>query len=64
MNLELHPQEEEKKFYVKCNVCGQVLENWVGSTPCCGSIAYSCDKNGDNVSDEIHLFGFVSTVKP
>lgn len=60
MNIELHPKEEENDFHVKCNVCGQVLKNWIGSTPCCGSIAYSCDEDGSNVSDTIQLFGFIS----
>lgn len=31
-------------FKVECNCCGQIYENWVGSTPCCGSIAFVMDK--------------------
>lgn len=27
-------------FVVECNVCHQRYDNWNGSTPCCGSIAY------------------------
>lgn len=63
MNIELHPKEEEKDFFVKCNVCGQILKNWIGSTACCGSIAYSCDEDGGNVTDTIQLFGFISKEK-
>lgn len=34
-------------FKVQCNVCGQIYENWSGSTPCCGSIAFMIDENGN-----------------
>ena len=50
-------------FYVKCNVCKQVLKNWVGSTPCCGSIAYECDENGENESTTFFLYGTVPKPK-
>ena len=30
----------EENFVVECNVCKQLYENYVGSTECCGSIAY------------------------
>jgi hypothetical protein len=64
-NINLHPKENEEKFYVKCNVCGHVLEDWIGSTPCCGSIAYTCDADGGNESKDIHLFGvFINNQKP
>jgi len=44
-----------KDFEVECNVCGHRLQNWVGSTPCCGSIAYRV--NDDNtVSKDFVLF--------
>jgi hypothetical protein len=33
-------REYEPDFWVECDVCKQHLKNWVGSTPCCGSIAY------------------------
>lgn len=33
-------ESKPKDFVVQCNVCGQRYENWSGSTPCCGSIAY------------------------
>jgi len=32
--------EENKDFWVECNVCGQRYLNWSGSTPCCGSLAF------------------------
>ncbi len=32
--------KEKKDFWVECNVCKHRLKNWVGSTPCCGSIAW------------------------
>jgi hypothetical protein len=32
-------------FWVECNVCKQRLKNWVGSTPCCGSIAWVVENN-------------------
>lgn len=35
---EWHTSEED--FWVECNVCKTQLKNHVGSTPCCGSIAY------------------------
>ena len=25
----------------ECDVCGQRYENWAGSTPCCGSLAFT-----------------------
>jgi len=34
----------KKNFIAICNVCGQRYENWSGSTPCCGSIAYIEDE--------------------
>jgi hypothetical protein len=30
----------EKDYWVECGVCGQLYHNWVGSTPCCGSLAF------------------------
>ena len=60
MKIQLHPQEEEKDFFVKCNVCKHVYKNWIGSTYCCGSIAYQCNEDGSNESDTINLFGFTN----
>ena len=34
-------------YTVECNVCKQRYENWVGSTPCCGSIAYLLSPDGE-----------------
>lgn len=42
----------ETKFVVECNVCHQRYENWSGSTPCCGSIAYLVGKNGKVLKDD------------
>lgn len=47
----------EKDFIVVCNVCGTVYTNWVGSTPCCGSIAYLIDDN--KKTNNICLFASV-----
>ena len=33
-------EDEKDDFWVECNVCKTQLKNWVGSTPCCGSIAF------------------------
>ena len=30
----------DKDYWVECCVCGQRYKNWVGSTPCCGSITF------------------------
>jgi NAD-dependent SIR2 family protein deacetylase len=40
---------------VECNVCGTQYEDWFGSTPCCGSIAYVVDENG-NKTNSIGIF--------
>ena len=37
--------KEKKDFWVECNVCKHRLKNWVGSTPCCGSIAWVVEIN-------------------
>lgn len=49
---------ENKDFYVECNVCKQVLRNHVGSTPCCGSIAYLLDEN-DKLTYNVVLYGMI-----
>lgn len=36
-------ENKQQDFTVACNRCGQKYDNWVGSTPCCGSIAYRVD---------------------
>jgi len=33
-------KDKKEDFWVECNVCKTQLKNWVGSTPCCGSIAF------------------------
>lgn len=51
MNIKPAPEQ----FQVQCDVCGAVYDNLVGSTPCCGSIAYMLDEHG-NKKKEIVLF--------
>ena len=36
-----------KDFYVRCNNCEAIYKNSVGSTPCCGSIAYVIEDVGN-----------------
>lgn len=43
-------------FTVECNVCKQWHDNWVGSTPCCGSIAYEVDKKTGEVKHNFFLY--------
>lgn len=47
--------EDNKDFTVECNVCKQRLDNWVGSTPCCGSIAFLVGEDGEN-SKKVNLY--------
>lgn len=49
--------EENKEFWVECNVCKTQLQNWAGSTPCCGSIAYLVED--DKITDKIILYGII-----
>lgn len=46
---------EDKKFTVQCDQCRQQFDNWVGSTPCCGSIAYLVGEDGE-VSKKVSLY--------
>jgi len=46
----------EENFTVACNVCGNWYENWFGSTPCCGSIAYEVDTETGKKKDNIFLY--------
>lgn len=50
--------EDNRDFTVECNVCGHWYENWVGSTPCCGSIAYLVQENGE-VTKKVSLYSSV-----
>ncbi len=54
---------DKKDFYVECNVCKQRLKNWVGSTPCCGSIAYMVNDDG-SVSKDFVLYASVDNKIP
>ncbi len=47
----------EKPFVVECNVCKKQYDNWVGSTPCCGSIAYIIEDG--IVTGKASMWGFV-----
>lgn len=44
-----------KDFWVECNVCKTQLKNHVGSTPCCGSIAWLIEN--DKPTMKISIFG-------
>lgn len=50
---------KQPDFIVECNVCGIKYENWIGSTPCCGSIAYLIDENGQK-TQSFMLFGSIN----
>lgn len=50
----------EKDFTVECNVCKQHYDNWIGSTPCCGSIAYLVNEDGET-SQKVSLYTSVGT---
>lgn len=49
----------KEDFWVRCNVCSQPLKNWIGSTPCCGSIAYLI-KEGGATSTDFVLYGKIT----
>lgn len=51
-------QTEANDFTVKCNACGLTYENWTGSTPCCGSIAFLVEDG--QVTKKISLFASLS----
>ena len=46
----MNNEEKTKDFIVECNVCRTQYKNHVGSTPCCGSIAFDVE------SGSIHLY--------
>ena len=48
-------KNKEEAFTVECNVCKQQYVNWVGSTPCCGSLAYLVAKYG-STSKKVSLY--------
>lgn len=58
-------KKEDVEFTVQCAVCRQYYDNWIGSTPCCGSIAYLVNDDG-SISKDISLFASVngSEIKP
>lgn len=59
-NYEVIENEGVEDFKVMCDVCGSIYINHAGSTPCCGSIAYLVDENG-NKTDNFMLFSKVET---
>lgn len=54
--------KEKEDFWVECNVCKDWLLNWVGSTPCCGSIAWLIEDN--KPVEKIMVFGLNSQTDP
>ena len=53
----------EKSFVVECNVCGRRYENWTGSTPCCGSIAWVIEDG--KATNKLSLFAQIGNeIKP
>lgn len=55
---------EEVGFTVECNCCKQWLDNWVGSTPCCGSVAYRLKKDDTGeVSKDFFMFAQIGGEK-
>lgn len=48
---------KENDFTVQCNVCRQEFNNWIGSTPCCGSLASIVGENGE-VTEESVIYCF------
>lgn len=54
----------DKEFIVKCNVCGTRYYNWIGSTPCCGSIAYLVDNENEKTKDICLLASVDNEIKP
>jgi hypothetical protein len=56
----IQPGEEmATDYWVECAVCHGRHKNWAGSTPCCGSIAYLVDADG-NASEHLILYGSIS----
>jgi hypothetical protein len=55
-------KKEEVEFTVQCAVCTQHYDNWVGSTPCCGSIAFLVNDDG-SVENKIRLFSSLGVVE-
>lgn len=53
-----------ENFEVECDVCGQRYNNHVGSTECCGSIAYMVE-NGEKTK-KFSLFASINNqeIKP
>lgn len=54
----------DSDYWVECNICKSQLKNWVGSTPCCGSIAWIVEDG--NPTKKLSLFTSVGDelIKP
>lgn len=50
---------ERKDFIVECDVCGQRYKNHVGSTECCGSIAFVV--KDDKKTEAFMVYGLVES---
>lgn len=55
--------KNEENFTVACNVCGHWLDNWIGSSPCCGSICFDVNRETGETSKEFRLFSNAGIVK-
>ena len=53
----------DKDFTVECNCCKQQYDNWVGSTPCCGSIAYLIDEDTKEVLNKLLFHSALGVVE-
>ena len=60
----MESENNSNDFWVECNVCKQHLKNWVGSTPCCGSIAFLVEDR--KPSNKLSLFASINggQIKP
>lgn len=54
---------KEEDFTVECNCCKQWYDNWIGSTPCCGSIASLVNKETGQVSGKSVFFSNLGVVE-
>jgi len=54
---------ENKDFIVECSVCRQRYENHIGSTQCCGALAYVVE-NGEVTKGAVIYVKTVKEIKP
>ena len=55
---DIEKEKNDTDFWVECNICKQQFKNWVGSTPCCGSIAFIVE-NG-KTTNKLSLFASIN----